>query len=463
MPTALAALSATVVALDIASNGVLFWSSFEDGGGGGAYATPAACFSDFGRCFRQWRVYALDTSTLLVVRFLLNAVAAVFAVRLGRPPATPAPPAAVCPPRGESLQAPLLSSIVVHGAESKLTATAPLSRDGTPLIRDVLGPDGRKNASKVAKQKTLIDRKSHAEFRKNLCLAAVFAINTIVSMYIGIKVVVFDFSTTRIVLQAVMLGTAPVWINLEFVLVRYLVDEFTKARQMFAGVHHHPLFLKPMPCNWCDMCHEQIRERTGYRCDLCDFDVCNACAAKKDRSRAEGVVRGDGGVKEEKEVTSCAYFCRAMRLAVPHSGTIVIAMCALLVNSGARIWLPNFTGEILDAVVHSDRDKFWSDVTFYATLSVITGAFGACAICASRRPAHCQGAGPRLPRHPRPEPFRWQGSTGQLTSRLTNDTNAMVSPLNTILNTLMSSGLLLIGGLVLCLWTSLRLSLLDFS
>ena len=31
----------------------------------------------------------------------------------------------------------------------------------------------------------------------------------------------------------------------------------------------------------------------------------------------------------------------------------------------------------LDAVVHSDRDKFWSDVTFYATLSVITGAFGA--------------------------------------------------------------------------------------
>ena len=37
--------------------------------------------------------------------------------------------------------------------------------------------------------------------------------------------------------------------------------------------------------------------------------------------------------------------------------------------------------------------------------------------------------------------------TGQLTSRLTNDANAMVSPLNTILNTLVSSGL--VGGLVM--------------
>jgi ABC-type multidrug transport system fused ATPase/permease subunit len=483
LPTTLLALFATVVALDVASNGVLFWSSFADGGGGGggggggAYASPAACLSDFGRCFRQWRAYALDTSTLVVVRLLLSAVGSALAVRLGRAPAaatppTATPPTAVCPPaRGESLQAPLLSGIVVvhDDASSKCAAaTSPLSRDGTPLIRGVLGPDGRKNASKVAKQKAIIDRKAHAELRKNLCLAAVFAVNTVVSMYIGIKVVVFDFSTTRIALQAAMLGTAPVWINVEFVLVRYLVDEFTKARgQMFKGVHHHPLFLKPMPCNWCDMCREQIRERTGYRCDLCDFDVCNACAAKKDRSRAEGVVRGDGGVKEEKEVTSCAYFCRAMRLAVPHSGTIAIAMCALLVNSGARIWLPNYTGEILDAVVHSDRNKFWSDVTFYAILSVITGAFGALRnLCVSL-------VGQRIAKDVREQLFGailvqdiafFDGMpTGQLTSRLTNDTNAMVSPLNTILNTLVSSGLLLIGGLVMCLWTSWRLSLLAFT
>ena len=30
-----------------------------------------------------------------------------------------------------------------------------------------------------------------------------------------------------------------------------------------------------------------------------------------------------------------------MRLAVPHTGMIAVAMCALLVNSGARIWLPS--------------------------------------------------------------------------------------------------------------------------
>ena len=53
--------------------------------------------------------------------------------------------------------------------------------------------------------------------------------------------------------------------------------------------------------------------------------------------------------------------------------------------------------------------------------------------------------------------------TGQLTSRLTNDTSGMVSPMTTLMNTILVNGINLIGGLGLCLYTSWRLSVLAFT
>jgi ATP-binding cassette subfamily B protein len=51
-------------------------------------------------------------------------------------------------------------------------------------------------------------------------------------------------------------------------------------------------------------------------------------------------------------------------------------------------------------------------------------------------------------------------NTGELTSRLSSDANAMVQPCQTVLNTFLSNALLLIGGLVMCFVTSWRLSIL---
>ena len=458
-----------VILLDIVSNGMLFWSEFQSSSTIIPFATPGLCFANFFECFSNWKIYSLELVTILLLRFVLNLCTGIFAVRLGRikNQTSTANPTATTTTTTSSIQTPLLGvTILASDAETKQTEN--LAVDGTTVVRDVLGPEGRKNQSKVAKQKKILDQKAAAELRKNTCLLISFFINTAVSMYVGIKVVVFDFSDSHLVLQATMLGIMPVFINLEFILLRWLVDEWTKVRGiMFKGVHHHPLFLKPMPCNWCDLCHQQIRERQGYRCDICDFDVCNSCASKKDRSRAEGVLRGDGGVKEEKDITSCQYFCRAMRLTVPHKGTIAVAMTALLVNSAAAIWTPNYTGRILDAVVQSDTDSFWNDVKFYAVLCIITGAFGAVRnLCVSI-------VGRRIAKDVREQLFSammvqdiafFDGMpTGQLTSRLTNDTNAMVSPLNTILNSLVSNVLLLFGGLTMCLVTSWRLSLLAFT
>lgn len=47
-------------------------------------------------------------------------------------------------------------------------------------------------------------------------------------------------------------------------------------------------------------------------------------------------------------------------------------------------------------------------------------------------------------------------STGDLTSRLGENTRAMVNPIQTMLSTLLSSFFSLIGGLVMCLNTSWR-------
>ena len=75
----------------------------------------------------------------------------------------------------------LPTTVVVH---------SDLSRDGLPLIKNVLGPEGRRKTSRVAKQKKIIDSKQRADFRKNLCLALIFAFHMACSIYIGIKVIV---------------------------------------------------------------------------------------------------------------------------------------------------------------------------------------------------------------------------------------------------------------------------------
>lgn len=54
-------------------------------------------------------------------------------------------------------------------------------------------------------------------------------------------------------------------------------------------------------------------------------------------------------------------------------------------------------------------------------------------------------------------------SSGQLTSRLTNDVGFMVSPIQSMLGTLISNTILLLGGIVLCFLTSWRLSILAFT
>jgi hypothetical protein len=77
------------------------------------------------------------------------------------------------------------------------------------------------------------------------------------------------------------------------------------------------------------------------------------------------VLRGDSGVKEEKEVTSWQYFVRAMKLTTPHMGLLSVSLVCLAINSVANLYLPHYTGQILDAVSKQDAVTFWFAVKVY--------------------------------------------------------------------------------------------------
>ena len=79
----------------------------------------------------------------------------------------------------------------------------------------------------------------------------------------------------------------------------YANEAVKKKGRFFPGVHHHHLHLKDLPCNWCDLCHKRIQDKQGWRCNQCDFDVCNHCAMRSNKSGAEGLIRGDKGIKEQ--------------------------------------------------------------------------------------------------------------------------------------------------------------------
>ena len=203
---------------------------------------------------------------------------------------------------------------------------------------------------------------------------------------------------------------------------------------------------------------------------MCDFDLCHVCFARKNKVRGEGVIRGDKGVKEEVEVTSWQYLLRALKLARPHCGLILLALVCLLVNAASQLLAPNVQGSILDDVVNAVGGKedakaaFSRDIKIYIAVSVATGLFGSIrSLCFSL-------IGSKISNDVRNElytsilrqdiAFFDSVTSGELTSRLARDTEAMVSPMQSVLATSLSNVLLLIGGLIMVFVTSWKLSIL---
>lgn len=186
-------------------------------------------------------------------------------------------------------------------------------------------------------------------------------------------------------------------------------------------------------------------------------------------SHDESLLRGDRGVRAEKVLTPHAYLLRAISLAYSELPLIVTGFSCLAVTSIAGLLIPTYQGRIVDDVkdLHVDRSRFHHDVLAMALLSLVTGVFGGLrGLCFSV-------VGKRVLKTLQDKLFQGviiqdiayfdSTTTGELTSRLTNDVAAMSEPINWQLSALVRNLASLSGGVLLCFLTSWKLSMLAFT
>ena len=164
-------------------------------------------------------------------------------------------------------------------------------------------------------------------------------------------------------------------------MARELIKELTREDGLFLpAVHSHPLFFDRAVANHhCDLCSTRIRGPTGaWRCKLCDFDMCQKCAARKDAATVgENMLRTDSGVKKEQSVSSASYLSRSLALAAQERSLFVVAFALLGCYAASNLALPNYQGQIIDKVVNNERDEFISAVQVYVAVMAAQGLFQA--------------------------------------------------------------------------------------
>jgi len=288
-------------------------------------------------------------------------------------------------------------------------------------------------------------------------------------------------------------------------------------------VHRHPLYLetdhRSMAFHYCDLCQKRISapalkpkstangatcrvvpsngenkdtkssEGWCYRCALCDFDICIACSKRNDAATVgENVLRGDRGVRAEVSLTTSEYVKRSIAVAGKSEWPWLLASFALLaISSLSKLFLPHFQGKIIDKVIpipyhpggddngddddddngsYYDKKGFLHFIFIYVLVMLAQGAvstlYSAIFTLVSRRLKFTI-------RNALLEKILFQDvayfdgtESGRLISRLTNDLDMMMAPIQSSLSNLLSNCLILLGGMAMCFFKSYRLSMLAF-
>ena len=331
---------------------------------------------------------------------------------------------------------------------------------------------GRKANAEMFDEKAKRARKT-ASFFKHLCLTFLFVISTGTQVYTGIKTLDFSYTqhdprASKTVLIVLVCGSI-LWINLEAWILRELVNELTRDHGLFLkSIHRHALFFDSgVSSHWCDLCGQRVSQ--AWRCKLCDFDGCVKCVARKKTANSqEHAVRTDKqGVRETKKMTATQYFIRSLKLASSEWKLFIFAFVFLILTSLANLALPNTQGSIVNMIIENNHHEFLVHLKIYIIVMVALGVFngikGLLFMIVSRRIAF----------HARTRLFSalisqdvafFDGTTsGRLTSRLTNDIGMMLAPIQNTMSTLLYNLVMLFGGIIMCFYTSYKLSMLAFT
>jgi len=365
-----------------------------------------------------------------------------------------------------------------------------------------------------------VERKQRAVAIKYGTLLLMFLLCTVYQAYVGVKCVSFHFQSNDKpyyweTFQGVLYGAIVFCINAEIFLFQNVVMAATDVGEgiLVPSLHPHPLKLKKKGGAWCDLCRSRSKY-FSYGCADCYFDVCSACFKKerkklkvKQQAKLNEKAKNQQSMKKggnltsnlnlgaaseqtqyqnsamapsndptkalQKEMTSTDYMVRALQLCKPHAGLIIIAFGCLLISSFSSLVLPHLTGDIMDAVnvgpqnVDEGRTEFGRKIRLFVVFNVVTAIFGSlrtlCFAFTMRRLAVSIRSlmfGNILVQNVE---FFDDMSSGELISRMTNDVGGMLSPLRTLLASTLTNIIQLVGGLVVCVVLSWRLSILAFT
>eukprot|EP00271_Cylindrocystis_brebissonii_P005331 TRINITY_DN17326_c0_g1_i1.p1 TRINITY_DN17326_c0_g1~~TRINITY_DN17326_c0_g1_i1.p1 ORF type:complete len:952 (-),score=203.08 TRINITY_DN17326_c0_g1_i1:320-3175(-) len=306
---------------------------------------------------------------------------------------------------------------------------------------------------------------------KDWGLFGTFLLCTLFQVYVGAKCVSFDFVNEG--LEGVLMGSAVLWMNGESVASSWVANA--------SGVLGKALGIKAK----ADVKAKEAAEKAKSKGEMAmngngevngidaDVEVTTSASGSKRPSIhdpdtvTEGILRGDKGTRDENVVDAHTYLVRAIALARGELPTLVLGFLCLGVTSVSSLVLPNYQGHILDDVIAMDTRSFRRDVFLMIMYSLITGIFGGIrGLCFSV-------VGKRLLKTLEDKLFSGviiqdiayfdATTSGDLTSRLTNDVSAMAEPINWQLSALVRNFASLVGGVGLCFWTSWKLSMLAFT
>lgn len=355
---------------------------------------------------------------------------------------------------------------------------------------------------------------------KTAVLLLVFVSCTLYQVYAGLRVATMESTsnhtnkdTNNQTLKIVVLCLTVLWINAEAYIVQVLIVELTRKEEgllfLPPEVHRHPLYLetdhRSMAFHWCDLCRQPIRPKNpttctvatsgsnnnssntngsnkksegwAYRCALCDFDICIPCSRRNDAATVgENVLRGDRGVRVEASLTTSQYVKRSIAVAGRAEWPWLMTSFALLaLSSISKLFLPHFQGKIIDKVIpipgesgdtYYDKKGFLHFIFIYVLVMLVQGAvstlYSAIFTLVSRR-LKFTIRNALLEKILAQDVAYFDGTeSGQLISRLTNDLDMMMSPIQSSLSNLLSNCLILVGGMAMCFIKSYRLSMLAF-
>jgi ABC-type multidrug transport system fused ATPase/permease subunit len=310
-----------------------------------------------------------------------------------------------------------------------------------------------------------------------------FLVLNVCNVLLSIKSLYFVFSWSP--WQEILMSLSVLWVNVEVFTLRSFLNMIVKQSDAFLPLlHPHPIkFNHEVFSTKCDVCNARVL-REGFECGSCDFDVCLECFRKKSAAHGENMVRrgdrglriGDsdgsptangGGGAGGASFSPASYVMRAARFMLPFWPIVVLALACLVASQVVRVTLPDFQGKVLDSVINKDGATFWRYIRLYIVLSCVTLVLGSvrsfCTMLVMRN----------VIIQVRKRLFHslifrdiafFDGSTvGSLTARMTNDANAMVNPLSTLINSVLSNFITLGGGLLMCVTVSWRLSMVSFT